>query len=137
MNKLEQRISDELTAIDLESRYDSMLDECYPEIKIGYLTFSPSRVLAELDPIAYRCGMSDWESSEGFIEIGGDYYEQSECEKIRDELVSELESEVADLELVIEEEREQEEPSDSTIDATEADIAALTREIKEWNNYSF
>lgn len=137
MNKLEQRISDELTAIDLESRYDDMLDEIYPDCEIAGMSFCTSRALKELDPTAYRCGMSDWESSEGFIEIGGDYYEQSECEKIRDELVSELESEIEDLESDIETEREEEEPNNSAIAENEAEIAALTKEIKEWNNYSF
>jgi len=48
--------------------YDGWLDEIYPPLEIGYLTFDASRVLKELDPIAYRCGMADiskqWACSE-------------------------------------------------------------------------
>tara|TARA_R110002167_G_scaffold208289_1_gene412335 strand:+ start:442 stop:684 length:243 start_codon:yes stop_codon:yes gene_type:complete len=40
--------------------YDQMIDDCSEEVKIGNITFSPSRVLKELDPIAYRCGLGDY-----------------------------------------------------------------------------
>ena len=40
--------------------YDEMIDDCSEEVKIGNITFSPSRVLKELDPIAYRCGLGDY-----------------------------------------------------------------------------
>jgi hypothetical protein len=53
---------------ELYDMYDEMLDECNDEIKIGYITFSPSRVLSELDPIAYSCGFSDWLDSEGLVD---------------------------------------------------------------------
>ena len=43
--------------------YDEFLDEIYGEIKLGYLTFSPSEIIKTLDPIAYRVGMSDYEDS--------------------------------------------------------------------------
>jgi len=42
-----------------EEKYRQMLDECYPEVQIGCLTFSPSRIVEELDPIAFRCGVAD------------------------------------------------------------------------------
>ena len=41
---------------EFEEMYEQMLDDCYEEIKIGSLTFSPSQILKECDPIAYRCG---------------------------------------------------------------------------------
>ena len=44
-----------------EEKFRQMLDECYPALQIGYLTFSPSRVLEELDPIAFACGVADGE----------------------------------------------------------------------------
>ncbi len=40
--------------------YDSMLNECYPEV-FGIL---PSRILSECDPIAYNCGFSDFQEYE-------------------------------------------------------------------------
>jgi hypothetical protein len=45
-------------------QYDEMLDECFGEIKVGYLTFAPSRVLKEMDPVAYRCWFNDWMDSQ-------------------------------------------------------------------------
>lgn len=40
--------------------YDEMLDECNDIVRIGILEYYPSQVLQEVDPIAYRCGFSDW-----------------------------------------------------------------------------
>lgn len=44
-----------------EEKYRDLLNECYPEVQIGYLTFLPSRIVEELDPIAFRCGVADSE----------------------------------------------------------------------------
>lgn len=41
-------------------RFDEMLDECYPEIKIGTLIYSPSHVLKSVDPIAYEIGLQEF-----------------------------------------------------------------------------
>jgi len=48
---------DESKAYEL---YDEMLDELYSPINIAGIEFDPSRVLKELDPIAYQCGFNDW-----------------------------------------------------------------------------
>jgi hypothetical protein len=45
----------------LEERFDNTLDESYPEYTIGYLTFRPSQILKDCDPIAYRIGLSEFE----------------------------------------------------------------------------
>lgn len=37
-----------------------MLDELYPEVKIGFSTFYASQILSECDPIAYNLGMDDF-----------------------------------------------------------------------------
>ncbi len=44
-----------------EEKCREMLDECYPEVQIGYLTFSPSRIVEKLDPTAFRCMVADME----------------------------------------------------------------------------
>lgn len=44
--------------------FDEVLDECYPSVKIAGITFFPSDILFECDPIAYRCAVNDWESFE-------------------------------------------------------------------------
>ena len=49
--------------IDDHSAYDDFLNECYEEVKVAGLSFLPSRVLEELDPVAYSCGYSDWMDS--------------------------------------------------------------------------
>lgn len=45
----------------LAELYDDMLDETNPEVVIGGLTYLPSQVLKEVDPIAYRVGMTEYE----------------------------------------------------------------------------
>ena len=61
------------TALEM---YDSMLNECNPVVKIGYLEFDPAYALKELDPIAYNVGFSDYcadlESDDIFV--GDEYY---------------------------------------------------------------
>lgn len=43
----------------VEENYDELLDDCNDPYKIGTLTFYPSQILSECDPVAYRCGISD------------------------------------------------------------------------------
>lgn len=49
---------------ELEALYDDMLNECYPDCKIGPYEYSTARALSEVDPIAYRCGYADWLDAE-------------------------------------------------------------------------
>lgn len=60
-----EEVSDS-TAHDM---FDAYLDEVLDEVRIGTLTYSASRVLKEVDPIAYRCEFSDW-TSEYLAESG-------------------------------------------------------------------
>ena len=48
---------------EAESLYNDWLDEVYPPVNVG-VTLSPSYVLRECDPTAYRCGLIDWLDSE-------------------------------------------------------------------------
>lgn len=43
-----------MTELELEEAFDEMLDESNELIKIGTLTYLPSQVLKNTDPIAYR-----------------------------------------------------------------------------------
>jgi len=38
-----------------------ILDESYPEVKIGQLTFTASEIVEQLDPIAFDCMVVDME----------------------------------------------------------------------------
>jgi hypothetical protein len=40
-----------------------MLDDCYPLAQVCGFEYAASHALKELDPIAYRCGFSDYTSS--------------------------------------------------------------------------
>lgn len=46
----------------MTAEFDEMLDECYPSVQIGGITFYPSNIVKECDPIAYRVWLSDWEA---------------------------------------------------------------------------
>lgn len=45
---------------DALERYDEMLDECSPIVNVCGYEYAPSDALKRLDPIAYRCGFSDF-----------------------------------------------------------------------------
>jgi hypothetical protein len=55
-------------------QYRDMIDDCN-QVSIFGMEFTPSRVLEELDPIAFNCGFSDWLDS---IELTTDETEQEE-----------------------------------------------------------
>ncbi len=40
--------------------YDSMLNDCNPLVKVGYIEFDPAYALKKLDPIAYDVGFNDY-----------------------------------------------------------------------------
>lgn len=51
-----------------EEKYEEFLNLIYDEINIGSFTFEPGRILRELNPAAFRCGMAEeleqWQCSE-------------------------------------------------------------------------
>lgn len=48
---------------DLTEIYNDMLDECYGMVNVCGYEYYPSVALERLDPIAYRCGYSDFADS--------------------------------------------------------------------------
>lgn len=42
--------------------FDQMLDECYPKFMIGAITFYPSDILYNCDPIAYAISVDEYEN---------------------------------------------------------------------------
>jgi hypothetical protein len=54
---------DSLDDVDYEEAYDAMLDDTYGDIDVCGYSYSASYALKELDPTAYRVGLSDFESS--------------------------------------------------------------------------
>lgn len=51
-----------MNQIDLEDCYNDMLNDVYGEIDICGMKVWASVALKRIDPIAYRCGMNDYES---------------------------------------------------------------------------
>lgn len=54
---------------ELDRMYRDMLDECYGDVEIAGLTYSTSHALQTIDPVAYRCGFSDWLDADGWDEM--------------------------------------------------------------------
>jgi len=77
---------------DSGKMFTEMLDECYPEVTVGNCTFSPSAVMAECDPTAFRIGVDEYLSSLKedcqLYELNGDYYQVSDIEAMLDEIDS-------------------------------------------------
>jgi len=84
---IEHLIKEHCEPIDTEEVYEELLDECFAEVKIGELTYAAGYVLKEVDPIAFRCGVSDMlADSETYVEADGQYYYVSDLENMIDEL---------------------------------------------------
>lgn len=49
-----------LTSEEQEAMYADMLDEIYGEVTVAGYTYNTSRILKEVDPIAFRCGVADY-----------------------------------------------------------------------------
>jgi len=64
---VKQQERDMLTAERLEQEFCDILDEAGP-IVIAGISFDPSRVLREMDLIAYDVAVSDYKDSMGFDE---------------------------------------------------------------------
>ena len=60
---------------EITERYNQMLDDCYEDIDVCGMMWSPSTVLYRVDPIAYRCGINDWLDS---LETDGLYCSERE-----------------------------------------------------------
>jgi hypothetical protein len=127
---LEQRIADELTPIDREERFREMLDDS-GTVTVAGMEFWPSRIIEEMDPTAFRCGVNDYADGEAWVEVGTNTYEQDKCEELKEEFVSELESRVSDLEAEI-----SDEDGDGAPEHQE-ELAELNESLRLLNAHSF
>ena len=93
----EQQSKIELDPDNYEDQFDDSLDDSIPEIEIGCLTYSPSHVLKNIDPTAYRCGLNDFVDSLD-VEDSDEYRAlQEEIDQLQSD-IEDLESEIEDLE---------------------------------------
>lgn len=99
--KLIAHIEAECKAVDLERAFDEMLDECYSFESVGgpFAHMSPSSVLKEVDPIAYRCGVNDYFGcDESYIEVNCETYRKDDVEKARETFIDDLNQELSEIE---------------------------------------
>jgi len=88
----------EIDPDEYEDEYCEALD-AEGDVYVGGLTFSPSQIIRELDPTAYRCGLIDFVDGMDIEEVP-EYKElQEELEELEAEL-EELEAELEDLEAI-------------------------------------
>ena len=43
--------------LEIKEAYDALLNECYPDAKIGYASFTASEILFNCDPVMYHQGL--------------------------------------------------------------------------------
>jgi DNA repair exonuclease SbcCD ATPase subunit len=98
----------EIDPYNYEDQFCEMLDE-QGDIEIGTFSFSPSDVLREMDPIAYRTGLLDYvdgfdiEDDEEFAELKENLEELESDRDSTEELIAELEEELERLQEELEE----------------------------------
>ena len=95
-DKEKQQSQIELDPDDFADQFDDMLDES-GTVEAGGYSFYPSRILKELDPVAYRCSLNDFVDSLD-VEDSDEYKAlQDEIDQLQSD-IEDLESEIEDLE---------------------------------------
>lgn len=129
-------ITEELSPVDVEARYCEFLDEMYSFRSVGgpFEYLLPSKVLEEMSPTDFRCGVADFTDSEDLYEIGGDYYDRQAVDNCREEYISNLECELSDAES--DSETEYGEHTEGSLEALRR-VDELTAEISQCNKHVF
>ena len=84
---IEHLIKEHCEAIDAEEQFEELLNETCETLKIGTLEYDPGYVLRNIDPVAFRCGVSDMlADDELYVEVDGQYYNVCDIEVMIDEL---------------------------------------------------
>lgn len=91
MQSFEEYLAENLDPIDQDAYYEEMLD-CEGTVTVGGLEFYPSRILKELDPIAYNCGKLDLFGTSDFQEYEGEYYDNEEYDRVLDDYRDEVQN---------------------------------------------
>ena len=84
---IEHLVKEHCQAIDGEEQFEQMLNDCCEPVKVGCCQWDAGHVMKELDPIAFRCGVSDYLADDDtFVEFDGEYYMLSDIEDMLEEL---------------------------------------------------
>lgn len=96
-DKEKQQDQIELDPDDYADQFDELLDES-GAVDAGGYSFYPSRILKELDPIAYSCSLNDYADFVFDVTENDDYKAlQEEIDQLKSD-IEDLESEIEDLE---------------------------------------
>lgn len=94
--KESQQNNIEIDPDDYEDQFDDMLDES-GTVEAGGYSFYPSRILKELDPVAYSCSLNDYADSVFDVTENDDYKAlQEEIDQLQSD-IEDLGSEIEDL----------------------------------------
>jgi hypothetical protein len=76
---------------EMHEIYEEMLDEVFPDCKIGGLSYSTSHAMKLVDETAYHCGFSDWldSESETYEDAGNDYVKVADVDAYLEKLENE------------------------------------------------
>jgi hypothetical protein len=66
------------TEAELEQRCDELMDDTLPEVTIGSYSYSPSQVLREVDPTAYRQEVLTYIDNMDVVEIEDYFFDENE-----------------------------------------------------------
>ena len=84
---VEHLIKEHCSAVDAEEQFEELLSETCETVKIGSLEYDPGYVLRNIDPVAFRCGVSDMlADDEQFVEADGEHYRVCDIENMIEEL---------------------------------------------------
>ncbi len=84
---IEHLIKEHCSPIDADAEYEELISETCETVKIGLCEWEAGYVMKELDPVAFRCGVSDMlADDEQFVEIDGEHYRVCEIENMVEEL---------------------------------------------------
>lgn len=111
IHKLQGQVTDkqrqqqviEIDPDDYTDQFDESLDESIPMIEIGSLEYSPSNVLKNVDPIAYRCELNDFVDAAYSAEDTDEYKDLEEEIEFLTDQIGDLSDEIDELEQQIEE----------------------------------
>lgn len=138
---LTEYIQSECSPVDMEQRFRESIDSCYDFKSVGgpFACMTPSHVLEQMDPTAFRCGVSDQSDNENAYEIEGEYYDSDKVNEAREAFVEDLQTELNEAQAELDELEEQEEEDSDPDGITEAraTVARLEAQIEAVEDHTF
>jgi peptidoglycan hydrolase CwlO-like protein len=122
--------------VDREAAFAELLDES-GMVDVCALSFMPSQIWRELDETAFRCGVNDYADGQSWVEVAGETYEQDDAEKVKTELVDELQTELDRVQGEIDELEAAPDPHNDEIADKTDEAKKLQRQIDELEKHSF